>query len=44
MTVIPRCLGVNRLHYAWVIVGLTFVVVVVTAGVRAAPGVLIVPL
>ncbi len=44
MTVIPRHLGASRLHYAWVIVGLTFVVVVVTAGVRAAPGVLIVPL
>jgi len=44
VTVIPRHLGASRLHYAWVIVGLTFVVVVVTAGVRAAPGVLIVPL
>jgi sugar phosphate permease len=44
VTAIPRHLGVNRLHYAWIIVGLTFVVVVVTAGVRAAPGVLIVPL
>ena len=44
MTVIRSHIGVNRLHYAWVIVGLTFVVVVVTAGVRAAPGVLIVPL
>ena len=44
MTVIRSHLGADRLHYAWVIVGLTFVVVVVTAGVRAAPGVLIVPL
>jgi sugar phosphate permease len=33
-----------RLHYAWVIVAVTFVVVVVTAGVRATPSVLIVPL
>jgi sugar phosphate permease len=30
-------------HYAWVIVAVTFVVALVTAGVRAAPGVLIVP-
>jgi sugar phosphate permease len=32
-----------RLHYAWIIVAVTFAVVVVTAGVRAMPGVLIVP-
>jgi sugar phosphate permease len=32
------------LHYAWVIVAVTFAVVVVSAGVRATPGVLIVPL
>jgi len=44
VTVIRSQIGANRLHYAWIIVGLTFVVVVVTAGVRAAPGVLIVPL
>jgi sugar phosphate permease len=34
----------SRIHYGWVIVGLTFVVILVVAGVRAAPGVLIVPL
>src|SRR5262249_10809756 len=34
----------GRLHYAWIIVAVTFVVVLLTAGVRAAPGVLIVPL
>ena len=33
-----------RLHYAWVIAAITFVVILITAGVRAAPGVLIVPL
>ena len=33
----------SRIHYAWVIVAVTFVVALVTAGVRAAPGVLIVP-
>ena len=36
--------AVSRLHYAWVIVAVTFVAVIVTAGVRATPGVLIVPL
>jgi cyanate permease len=34
----------SRLHYAWVIVAVTFAVAVVTAGVRSTPGVLIVPL
>ena len=34
----------SRWHYAWVIVAVTFAVAVVTAGVRATPGVLIVPL
>ncbi len=33
-----------RLHYAWVVMAMTFAVIAVTAGVRAAPGVLIVPL
>src|SRR5712691_869576 len=33
-----------RLHSAWIIVAVTFVVVVVTGGVRATPSVLIVPL
>src|SRR5215469_2363757 len=33
----------SRFHYAWVIVAVTFGVVVVSAGVRATPGVLIVP-
>ncbi len=34
----------RRTHYGWVIVWLAFVVILVIAGVRAAPGVLIVPL
>jgi sugar phosphate permease len=34
----------GRLHYAWIVAGVTFVVIVLTAGVRVAPGVLIVPL
>jgi len=36
--------AVRQLHYAWIIVAITFVAVVVTAGVRATPSVLIVPL
>ena len=32
------------LHYAWVVFGLTFFVLVAAAGVRSTPGVLIVPL
>lgn len=34
----------NRLFYGWVVVGITVVVLLVSAGIRAAPGVLIVPL
>lgn len=34
----------NKIHYAWVIVGVTFLVLLVGAGVRATPGILIVPL
>ena len=33
----------GRIHYGWVIVGVTFIVILVIAGVRATPGVLIVP-
>jgi MFS family permease len=43
MIAISARLAANRLHYAWVIIALTFVVIVVTAGVRATSGVLIVP-
>lgn len=34
----------RRIHYAWIIAGLTFLVVICSAGVRSAPSVLIVPL
>lgn len=44
MTAVPARLVASRLHYAWIIVGVTFVVAMLTAGVRAAPSVLIVPL
>jgi sugar phosphate permease len=33
-----------RLHYGWIVAAITFVVIAITAGVRAAPGILIVPL
>jgi sugar phosphate permease len=34
----------GRIHYAWVIAAITFLVLLVTAAVRATPGVLMVPL
>jgi sugar phosphate permease len=34
----------QRLHYAWIIAAVTFLVLLITAGVRATPGVLMVPL
>ncbi len=33
-----------RFHYAWIVVGVTFLTLIVAAGVRSVPGVLIVPL
>ena len=37
-------IAARPLHYAWIIAAVTFVVVLLTAGVRATPGILIVPL
>jgi sugar phosphate permease len=34
----------TRLHYAWIVAAATFVVLLMTAGIRATPGVLMVPL
>src|SRR5579863_7297688 len=34
----------NRFHYAWIAVGVTFLVMLVTAGIRATPSVMMVPL
>ena len=34
----------TKIHYAWIIAGVTFLVLLATAGVRATPSVLIVPL
>lgn len=33
-----------KLHYAWIVAGVTFLVLLLAAGVRSTPGVLIVPL
>ena len=33
-----------RIHYGWIVAAVTFVVVLVTSGVRATPGILMVPL
>jgi MFS family permease len=35
---------ITRFHYAWVVVAITFLALLVTSSVRAAPGVLITPL
>ncbi len=40
----PRRWNSERLHYAWVTLAVTFLVMLVTAGARAAPGVLLRPL
>lgn len=34
----------GRVHYAWIIAGVTFVVMLITSGVRATPGLFMVPL
>ena len=34
----------HRLHYAWIVAGVTFITLIVTAAVRATPSILIVPL
>jgi sugar phosphate permease len=36
--------SVDRLHYAWVVAGLVFLVLIVAAGIRATPAVLIEPI
>jgi sugar phosphate permease len=46
MTPDPETLRVpaRRLHYAWIVALVTFLVLLITAGVRATPGILMVPL
>ncbi len=36
--------GRTRIHYSWIVAGTTFVILLVGAGIRATPGVLMVPL
>src|SRR5262245_56595983 len=40
----PRQARSSQIHYAWAIALVTFVVMLVTAGVRATPGLFMVPL
>jgi hypothetical protein len=35
--------GRGKLHYAWIVAGVTFLTLLAAAGLRATPGVLIVP-
>jgi MFS family permease len=41
---VPAIAARNRIHYGWVVAGVTFFTMLVTAGAMGAPGVLIVPL
>ncbi|TCP53431.1 sugar phosphate permease [Tumebacillus sp. BK434] len=34
----------KKLHYGWIVVGVTFLALLVTAGIRSTPGILMVPL
>ena len=43
MTALTETRPGSRLHYAWIVVAVTFLVLLVGAGVRATPSVLIVP-
>lgn len=40
----PVLTGRRKLHYGWIAAGLTFVTLLVAAGIRSAPGVMMVPL
>ena len=42
MTTAERLAG-RRVHYAWIVAGVTFVTLLAAAGIRSTPGVLIVP-
>src|SRR5260370_42583193 len=43
MTFAERLVG-GRVHYAWIVAGVTFLILLTAAAIRAMPGVLIVPL
>ncbi len=38
------CGAAGRAHYAWIVLGVTFLTLLAAAGIRSAPGVLIIPL
>ncbi|MBI3444332.1 MAG: MFS transporter [Magnetospirillum sp.] len=40
----PEQVRPNKLHYGWIAAGLTFVTLLVAAGIRSAPGIMMVPL
>jgi MFS family permease len=40
---VPAAARPRRVHYAWVMVAVTFLVLLVAAGIRAAPGALVLP-
>lgn len=40
----PTAAPTRKLHYGWIAAGLTFVTLLVAAGIRSAPGVMMVPL
>lgn len=40
----PAVIPARRLHYAWIVAGVTFLTLLMTSGFRATPGILIVPL
>ncbi|MEH2046130.1 MFS transporter [Nostoc sp.] len=41
---LPSFLARRSFHYGWIVAGLTFLALLVAAGIRSAPGVFIVPL
>ena len=43
MTFAERLVG-GRVHYAWIVAGVTFLILLTAAAIRATPGFLIVPL
>ena len=43
MSLGPDTVAPRRLHYAWIVAGVTFLTLLVAAGARAAPGVMLLP-
>lgn len=40
----PKQGSAQKLHYAWIVAGVTFLILLATAGIRATPAILMVPL